>query len=377
MLKPDGDHGLGDTFLKLFLDNVVRSIDDLQDFKFNTTNAKVTPEFPIGPISKDGTEGGRIDILLRDNNEQLIIIENKIDAGDQPQQLLRYYNYATMAKKRNYDNKEFCLLYLTKDGIRPSNISLGVAEEKVEKPNDKKTKIKFECISYRKDIIFWLDECIKIAALYPALRETIHQYKQTLIQILNIMAEDDSNNLLEILTSYNNVETTLNILELNWEIAKRIRQNFIKKLIEITKDKDLNLEYDNGIITLENNSWIRIHDEKYPGVFFRIGVCKHTNGDGFRMDFKVEKSVAFNNTIVKFWDQGYEPSQDAPKGWTYLWSETGVPNSGNWWRWDRWDTVRDMTNGKMLGFIEQQLTNIKETEVLKELFELVNKSQNT
>ena len=87
LLNPQGDHGLGDKFLKAFVEEIVLNC---KDFSFDSNSAQVITELNIGTISEDYKEGGRIDILIQDNNNHVIIIENKIYAGDQPCQLLRY-----------------------------------------------------------------------------------------------------------------------------------------------------------------------------------------------------------------------------------------------------------------------------------------------
>lgn len=376
LLKPYGDHGLEESFLNCFINLVIKRIDDLKDFEFDAISAKVTPEFDIGPISKDGTKGGRIDILLEDENGQLIIIENKIDAGDQPMQLLRYYNFAIDKKGLGSENIKFCILYLTKEGYAPSNISLGIKDEENEKPNEKaNTKVKYECISYNEDIKNWLDECIRIAALYPSVRETIQQYKINLFQILNNMAKDYSEKMIEILTSSNNIDTTIEILKKASDIYKQVRQNFINNLKAFTEEEGLRFEYDEGILGPSNNCWIRITDENFKGVEFRIGVSKHTNDDGFRMDFITTPQIENIEGQKKFWDQGYEPNNANPIGWTYLWSKTGMQKSGMWWRWDHMNTIEDMINGEMLEFFKKQIKDIKERKIFAELYELINKQK--
>ena len=64
---------------------------------------------------KTEKSGGRVDIVLDDHKGCGVIIENKVDAGDQENQLLRYDNYA-----KKYFKKDYRLLYLTLDGHKPS-----------------------------------------------------------------------------------------------------------------------------------------------------------------------------------------------------------------------------------------------------------------
>jgi hypothetical protein len=88
LLNTKGSHGQKDKYLEIFLEQI-----KIEDFPFDTKSAEVKPEFHIGFINEDKTQGGRIDILIEDKNRKRIIIENKIYAGDQKNQLLRYNNF--------------------------------------------------------------------------------------------------------------------------------------------------------------------------------------------------------------------------------------------------------------------------------------------
>ena len=82
-----------------------------------------------------GREIDNVDILIRDSSShdrssrQAVVIENKIWAGDQPQQLLRY------AEQQEKDGYTPHLLYLTLDGHDPSE--------------DNASGRKYKCISYK------------------------------------------------------------------------------------------------------------------------------------------------------------------------------------------------------------------------------------
>ena len=75
-LAPNGSHGQKDLFLRLFFDVIGNNI------KINTSKASVYTEYVI--------EEGRIDILVEDDKGKGVIIENKIYASDQDEQLIRY-----------------------------------------------------------------------------------------------------------------------------------------------------------------------------------------------------------------------------------------------------------------------------------------------
>lgn len=331
LLNPDGDHGMKNAFLESFIAKT-----GCADLNLVTDRCTVEVEHFTGD--------GRIDILIADKTaHKAIVIENKIYAGDQDAQMKRYYDYATA----NYTGG-FRLLYLTLDGHEPSLGSLkGLSD------ND------FQLISYRNDILPWLEQCAKEAYDKPLVRETINQYI-SLIKNLTNMENNDFETSLNTLTSEEYIDTTLNIIENSWKIQCRIRELFAEK-IELECEKlGLECSFDKGIITAFDNSWITISHPQNKNVEFKIGVFKHTNDDGFRMYIKTLRNDIERS---KFWEEGYDSTDEFPLGWTYLWSETGMPGSGRWWRWNEWSTLRDMTNGKMLNFVMSQIHRMKDKQL--------------
>ena len=109
-------------------------------------------------------ESHNIDILIRDpSSMQAIVIENKIWAEDQPQQLWRY---AEQLRGKGYTPH---LLYLTLDGHSPYENSAGDLE--------------YKCISYKEDLPPWLKRCQKHAYDEPELRESVAQYLHLLAKL--------------------------------------------------------------------------------------------------------------------------------------------------------------------------------------------------
>ena len=254
--------------------------------------------------------------------------------------------------------EDYILLYLTlNDGNSPSEYSTGSGQ------------LEYYCISYRTHVLNWLEKSVELASRYPLIRETIQQYIINLKSILNIMENNDMKKYMEILTSEENILTTVGILEQGWSIQCKIREKFIGQIKEFCCKNGFQCEFDNEIINCANNSWIRIWDNRYSGVFFRIGVVSHAARDGFRMDFIIPSTKKVTDQFEYiFWPEGNKRSNVNPLGWTYLWSESGKPESGKWWRWDakdNWNTLRDMVNGKMFGFICKTLCQIKEQDVFR------------
>lgn len=230
LLNPNGSHGLGDTFLKAFIGMMPLDFDE-----FNTKSAEVFVEFYIGEISKDGSEGGRIDILIKDNRGKAIIIENKIYAGDQRSQLLRYDTFAIKTYGEAYR-----LLYLTLEGNEPSEFSTKGEKRKVED---------YRCISYRHNIIPWMEECVQKAACFPLVRETIRQYMTTLKSILNIMDENNTNEIIEILTKEENLASVLDVMDNAEAVKCYIRANSDERIIALENNTNKIIE----ILTKEEN----------------------------------------------------------------------------------------------------------------------------
>ena len=103
-LNPKGIHSQGSIYLELFFEGI-ESLNDIKQ-NFDYENAQVLVEEHIGQIDKHYSEGGYIDIVVKDSKENVVVIENKIYACDQKGQLLRY--------KKKYPNCE--LIYLTLEG---------------------------------------------------------------------------------------------------------------------------------------------------------------------------------------------------------------------------------------------------------------------
>ncbi|QIY83248.1 PD-(D/E)XK nuclease family protein [Chryseobacterium sp. NEB161] len=226
LLNPKGSHLQGNIFLKLFAEylnnvkteNVNNSFNLLDEnpINLNFQKSNVSVEKYIGEKTCD--TGGRIDIAIEDSEGRLICIENKIDAGEQENQLLRYYNYC---KKFKYH-----LLFLTLDGKETKTFK--ISESKVY------------AISYKKHIVEWLELCKKETVNLPILRESIGQYINLIKKLTNQttntkMAKD----IVEIIADNSK----------NFESSKLIKENFdnaVQLLVDKQRDCIINLLIDNN-----------------------------------------------------------------------------------------------------------------------------------
>ncbi|MDD4276126.1 MAG: PD-(D/E)XK nuclease family protein, partial [Clostridia bacterium] len=174
-----------------------------------------TEEFFDFTNNKDNISG-RIDIVIKNNFGDAIIIENKINAKDQNKQLIRY----------NKRYPDMPILYLTLNEDKPKKHSRSEINNNFEliEGND------FVCISYKKDILMWVENCMKEAVNFPILRETLKQYlnliKYITNQNTNIIMKEEMFNL--IVNNPKSIDSAI-LLENNMPY---IKEKIIKKVIE-------------------------------------------------------------------------------------------------------------------------------------------------
>ena len=171
LLNPKGSHNQDDIFLKLFLEHVNLERKEFDCSYFPTKYAQVKVERSHGTIvDKDlpTVKGGRVDIEISFKTlKKRIIIENKIDAPSQPEQLLRYYN--------TYDSN--CqLIYLTLSGESAPVSSTG---------NNSYLESTCIDISYCNTIRNWLEACLLKVKHIPKLSSLIEQYHYLICDLTN------------------------------------------------------------------------------------------------------------------------------------------------------------------------------------------------
>lgn len=207
LLNPKAKHGLDDKFLKSFLLAAGLPHDYISDCK------EPIVERSVGEVTD--TTGGRIDIILEDSKQKhAIIIENKIYANDQPNQLLRYHNYA----KEQFGEDNFKLIYLTLDGCEPSDCSLG---------GEKFDLIK---LSYAQDILKLLEDLAQSISPKP-VRSTIEDYSKIIKQLTyQDMETEYKNNLIR--EAIDNIEGASELLRLTKEIGDTLVDKYIIESLE-------------------------------------------------------------------------------------------------------------------------------------------------
>lgn len=213
-LNPNGTHGLKSKLLDCFIETLDK---DFTIQNFNCEKSRVHTEH--------STEEGRIDILIEDNQNKAVIIENKIYANDQPEQLKRYNRYA-----QKYKNG-YQILYLTLLGDNPS-------EQSCE-------GVSYLSISHKENIINWLENCVAITSRFPMVRETIIQYINHLKQLTNQdMDTKNKEEITEVLSKIENLRAAQTIYQ-NYSATFNylIEKHFNPQMEEFAKQKGLEYHY--------------------------------------------------------------------------------------------------------------------------------------
>ena len=124
---------------------------------------------------------GRLDLFFKPSghSKQCVVVELKVDAGDQKQQIKRYEEYV-----RSCHLDEYRIIYLTLDGKRPSEQSCGG----MVNPRH------LLCRSYGHHVVSWLEDCIHICQRDCVDAGFIHQYKLLLDKLTK---EEKGENAME------------------------------------------------------------------------------------------------------------------------------------------------------------------------------------
>ena len=289
-LNVKGSHGQKDTFLKLFLNEINGFKKNTEQLKvlhnFKTENSRTHIEKYIGKVEFSNGQGGRIDILIQEGTNN-IIIENKVWAGDQYLQLVRYNN----------EDKNAPIIYLTLDGKEPSSDSKG----------DLILGKEFICISYKVEIVRWLENCIKEMANKPIIRESLNQYlvlvKQLTNQSSNIKMKDEIINL--VFQNEKNLISFIEIQKLNNEFYKYIIENkLIPDLKEIANELNLELLLNKDSLVLQKG-WpgFRFTNYKLKSIDISITVSAFQSTRFSNIHFGItsdNKNFNFENIIKNF-----------------------------------------------------------------------------
>ncbi len=166
-------------------------------------------------------ERDNIDILVSNTARQAVVIENKIWAGDQPEQLKRYHE---SLRERGFEDKNIHLLYLTPHGHDPSEDSQGGLD--------------VACISYVDTLPPWLEGCRQRACDEPELRESIAQYLHLARKLTGTnLGRKYMNELRDLLEKENNLVLTYDLSVAMIETKALLLKKLFEEIEETLESK--------------------------------------------------------------------------------------------------------------------------------------------
>jgi len=257
-----------ETFLTLFLKEI--GIED--EIIYNKT-WEVTREKEYQLDEKKT----RPDFVI-ESQHYIYIIEMKIDADDQPEQLKNYKKIAEGEKKRK-NKKEYKLFYLTLDGHNASKKSIG-EEENLEENE----KVEYTNISFKEEILNWLGNCLKLVEGKENKSACINQYIASINKILGEKNTKIKDNILK------SVEDMKNAISLYGKLNDKLQvtlENFMSLLKENLGKRAI--YYKKYVKDYYNYTLDKIPQD-YPGLYIVLAENKSRNSNYYRFVLKLELS---------------------------------------------------------------------------------------
>jgi len=257
-----------ETFLTLFLKEIGIEDENIYDKNWEVTREKA---FDLDTIK------GRLDFEIK-SKDCIYIIEMKIDAGDQPEQLIRYQKFA------KEQHKKYKIFYLTLDGHNASKKSIG-EEENLEENE----KVEYINISFQGEILNWLENCLKLVEGKENKSACISQY---IASINKILGEKDTKIKDNILKSTEDIKTAITIYEKLNDKLQKVLKNFFEELNKKLKNKlkDITSKpiYNESYIKDYYNYTLDKIPQDYPELYIVLDENKSNNSNYYKFVLKLE-----------------------------------------------------------------------------------------
>lgn len=258
LLDPNSSHYQKELFLELFIKAC-----GLENFGLNLQTAKVYKEYE------------NIDIYITDGVKH-IILENKINAGDQEAQIKRYIK---TVQKENDGEAEIYVLFLSPQGREPSDYSLSglkIEGGKILEKNGNEVA-KFKVVSYDKEIMAWLGLCLDEAGNLANLAAVISQYKNVIEKIYGKYkgVQMDERKIIEIILK--NYDVVDEIRNKYFDMANANRLNEFMSNVKTELEKRLSQEW-----------CVEIKEADASRCFAPIFFYKHSWGNDRVLTFALE-----------------------------------------------------------------------------------------
>ena len=239
-----------ETFLTLFLKEIGIEDEIIYNEKWEISREKV---FDLDTIK------GRLDFEIK-SKDYIYIIEMKIDAGDQPEQLMRYQKFA------KEQHKKYKIFYLTLDGHNASKKSVG------EEDSEEIKKVEYTNISFKEEILNWLEKCLDLVKGKENKSTCINQY---IASINKILGEKNTKIKDNILKSSEDIKNAITIYKKLNENLQKVLESFFEELNKKLEDIGSKVIYNKNYI---NNYYcayrLDTDVEDWPGIFIVLDEVK-------------------------------------------------------------------------------------------------------
>ncbi len=250
-LDINGEHYQNNLFVNIFIKNVL----ELNDF------GRV-----LRVEREDLTDKNRrIDFTIK-SEKYLIGIEMKIDADDQEQQIYDYHKFLEGVKT---DNQEVIIYYLTKYGVEASEKSYINGDKKIE----------YKQISFKKDILKWIEECQKEVKNITNLNYALKEYKE-IVEIITEEKKEKVMNLTDKILEKENedwLEIAEDIHQAYPKIMEKKTESILIKIQESFNNKNWNTKLTEKKaldINIDDEITIRIFKSDVLNPTFKIQTIK-------------------------------------------------------------------------------------------------------
>lgn len=243
---------------------------------------------------------GRIDFVV-ESEACCVIIEMKIDAGDGESQLIRYENFG---RKRE---KEYFIYYLTLDGHIPEEQSARGIEAS-----------KLRCISFKKEIILWLQECMKCVDNYGYKYSFLKQYLGAVRHITD--TNDEVISVKDLLNSSDMVKAAQLVVDSFYEKMDDITAQFFQELdVRIRRKTKLGTSLFNNALDVYLNEFTY---RKHPYVvklfvdfdpFLEVGIAFSETIDEDMQLLRLDEAEKRFPSIYREWIEKLDSLEDISK----------------------------------------------------------------
>ena len=271
--SPSDEVNLHSRFLHALLDHREPGRDkerrNLKDFLETVLPKKIFYNIHKTEIQR---EKDNIDLLIINKADPpwVVVIENKIWAGDRPRQLEGYHESVSPG----IDEANIHILYLTPYGHEASE--------------DSARSIKYKPISYKYDILPWLEACQRRAVNNPPLRESLAQYMEVVRGLtgLNIGAEymeklkdlclEKDNFVLVSHLSEAHKKACIHLVMKMWGHIKEAMENEFNGVLETGPDPRISCVSGNGDVVEEKieNAITRGNNIRWHGLYYPLSLDK-------------------------------------------------------------------------------------------------------